>query len=109
MHGPEQERWEGSYNWDRTLWEMALTMDKRIRKDSKLYPKRLLLFHEIFIGHTPTLYYDVTVPMQGCNVWNVDTGAAFYGKLSVLDADTKDYWQSDTVQQLYPAERGRNN
>ncbi len=108
MHGPEKERYETNYSWDRTLWEMARTMDKRIKKDSKLYPKRLLLFHEIFIGHTPTLEYDVDVPMQGCNVWNIDTGAAFHGKLSALDVDTKQFWQSDAVQQLYPAERGRN-
>ena len=87
---------------------MALIMDKRIKKDSKLYPKRLLLYNEIYIGHTPTLYYDVDVPMQGCNVWNVDTGAAFHGRLSAMDIDTKEFWQSDVVQELYPAEKGRN-
>jgi len=108
MHGPEKERYESNYSWDRTLWEMALTMDQRIKKDSALYPKRLLLFHEIYIGHTPTLYYNIDVPMQGCNVWNVDTGAAFHGKLSALDIDTKEFWQSDIVKQLYPNEKGRN-
>ena len=108
MHGPEKERYESNYSWDRTLWEMALTMDQRIKKDSAMYPKRLLLFHEIYIGHTPTLYYNVDVPMQGCNVWNVDTGAAFTGRLSALNVDTKEYIQSDVVQQLYPNEKGRN-
>jgi len=52
MKGPEQEFHKSNYNWDRTLWEMALTMDKRIQKDSLSYPKRLLLFKEIYIGHT---------------------------------------------------------
>jgi serine/threonine protein phosphatase 1 len=108
MHGPSQERYQTNYSWDRTLWEMALTMDKRIKKDSKSYPKRLLLFEEIYIGHTPTLNYDVDVPMQGCNVWNIDTGAAFKGKISILDIDTKKYWQSDFVYELYPNEKGRN-
>lgn len=108
MHGPAKEPYESNYSWDRTLWEMARTMDSRISKDSKLYPKRLLIYNEIFIGHTPTLYYDVDVPMQGCNVWNVDTGAAFYGKLSAMDVATKQYWQSDVVQQLYPNHKGRN-
>jgi serine/threonine protein phosphatase 1 len=46
--------------------------------------------------------------MQACNVWNVDTGAAFLGKLSALNVETKDFWQSDIVQQLYPNEKGRN-
>jgi serine/threonine protein phosphatase 1 len=108
MHGPSKEHYSSNYSWDRTLWEMALTMDKRVEKDSKLYPKRLKLFNEIYIGHTPTLYYDVAVPMNGINVWNIDTGAAFTGKLSILDVETKKFWQSDAVMDLYPDEKGRN-
>jgi serine/threonine protein phosphatase 1 len=108
MHGPDHEHYASNYSWDRTLWEMALTMDRRIQKDSKLFPKRLALYREIFIGHTPTLYYDEFEPMQGCNVWNVDTGAAFYGRLTAMDIATKNFWQSDVVQQLYPNEKGRN-
>jgi serine/threonine protein phosphatase 1 len=41
-------------------------------------------------------------------VWNIGTGAVFTGKLSVIDIDIKQLWQSDVVQQLYPKERGRN-
>lgn len=108
MHGPEKETYTTNYRWDRTLWEMAISMDTGIKKDSKLYPKRLKLYHEIYIGHTPTLNYDVEEPMNAVNVWNIDTGAAFYGKLSALDIDTKEFWQSDPVQQLYPEEKGRN-
>jgi serine/threonine protein phosphatase 1 len=108
MHGPEKEFYNTNFSWDRTLWEMALTMDDRIKKDSVLYPKRLKLFSEIYIGHTPTLFYDVSTPMQGGNVWNIDTGAAFKGKLSIIDIDTKQFWQSDAVFSLYPNEMGRN-
>ena len=108
MHGPEQEFYSSNFGWDRTLWEMALTMDKRIKKDSLLFPKRLKLFQEIYIGHTPTTNYNVDMPMQGCNVWNIDTGAAFKGSLSIIDVDTKKIWQSDSVYSLYPGETGRN-
>jgi serine/threonine protein phosphatase 1 len=108
MHGPQQEFYSSNFEWDRTLWEMALTMDKRIKKDSLLFPKRLKLFNEIYIGHTPTAYYNVTTPMQGCNVWNIDTGAAFRGPLTIMDVDTKKFWQSDPVHDLYPRENGRN-
>jgi serine/threonine protein phosphatase 1 len=108
MHGPQKEFHNSNFSWDRTLWEMAITMDKRIKKDSLLFPKRLKLFEEIYIGHTPTLYYDVTVPMQGCNVWNIDTGAAFTGQLSIMDIETKQFWQSEQVYKLYPGEAGRN-
>lgn len=108
MHGPEKETYASNYRWDRTLWEMALTMDKRIQKDSKFYPKRLKLYNEIYIGHTPTLNYDIEEPMNAVNVWNLDTGAGFYGKLTILDIDTKKFWQSDVVKTLYPLEQGRN-
>jgi len=108
MHGPEKEHYTSNFSWDRTLWEMALTMDDRIKKDSKLYPKRLLLYKEIYIGHTPTLYYDVRTPMRACNVWNMDTGAAFTGALSAMDIDTKQFWQTVPCMDLYPGEKGRN-
>ncbi len=108
MHGPVNEFHNSNYTWDRTLWEMALTMDKHIKKDSVLFPKRLKLFTEIYIGHTPTLYYNMDVPMQGANVWNIDTGAAFTGKLTIMEVDTKAFWQSDEVYTMYPGERGRN-
>jgi serine/threonine protein phosphatase 1 len=108
MRGPAMEHYTGTYSWDRTLWEMALALDDRIEKSSLFYPKRLSLFKEIYIGHTPTTNYDVTVPMQAANVWNIDTGAAFYGRVSALNIETKEFLQSDIVQQLYPKEKGRN-
>lgn len=108
MRGPENEHYETNFYWDRSLWEMALAMDPRIKKDSSLFPKRLLLFNEIYIGHTPTLNHGITVPMNAANVWNLDTGAGFKGRLSAMDIDTKQVWQSDWVQHLYPGEKGRN-
>lgn len=108
MHGPEKEHYVSNYSWDRTLWEMALTMDKHVKKDSIFYPKRLKLFKDIYIGHTPTLNYDVTIPMNAINVWNIDTGAAFKGSLSILEIESKEFWQSDPVYILYPNEKGRN-
>jgi serine/threonine protein phosphatase 1 len=38
----------------------------------------------------------------------VDTGAAFKGRLTALDIQTKEFWQSDPVWKLYPQEQGRN-
>jgi serine/threonine protein phosphatase 1 len=108
MHGPAREHHVSNYSWDRTLWEMALAVDKRIPKDSLFYPRRLLLYKEIYIGHTPTTNYDIETPMQRCNVWNIDTGAAFQGRISVMDIATKAYWQSAVAAQFYPGEKGRN-
>lgn len=108
MRGPSREHHPANFYWDRTLWEMAMAVDKRIPKSSLFYPKRLLLYDEIFIGHTPTTNYDIEIPMNCSNVWNVDTGAAFMGRISALDVDSKKFKQSDVVQLLYPGETGRN-
>lgn len=108
MHGVEKEYNVQIFYFDRTLWEMALTMDKRIAKNSELYPHRLKHYKEIYIGHTPTTNYFKMHPMNAANVWNVDTGAAFTGRLSAIDIDTKDVFQSDIVKGLYPNEKGRN-
>jgi len=108
MHGVEREFDIRGFIFDRTLWEMALTMDKRIAKNSELYPHRLKHYKEIYIGHTPTTNYFKMHPMNAINVWNVDTGAAFTGRLSALDINTKEIFQSDIVKNLYPNEMGRN-
>ncbi|MEM7161797.1 MAG: metallophosphoesterase [Bacteroidota bacterium] len=108
MHGPEKEHYQTNYGWDRTLWEVALAVHGKMGKDDQLFPKRLNLFHEIYIGHTPTIEWGIDYPWKRVNVWNLDTGAAFTGKLSIMDIDTKEYWQSDPLIDLYPKERGRN-
>lgn len=109
MHGPEKEVYSSNYRWDRTLWETAVAMDKTLAKDSEFYPKRLLLYHEIFIGHTPTLHLGSKEPINKANVWNIDTGAAFTGALTIMDVDSKEFWQSDPLPSLYTDEKGRNN
>ncbi|PKD21520.1 metallophosphatase [Salegentibacter salinarum] len=108
QHGPEQEYHDTGFYWDRTLWEMALSLDKNIKPDDMNYPKRLRLFDEIFIGHTPVTRINEDVPVKRANIWNVDTGAAFMGKLSAIDVNSKEIWQSEPVFKLYPDEEGRN-
>ena len=89
MHGVKRETHRETFYFDRTLWEMALTMDSRIKKDSELYPNRLKHYKEIYIGHTPTINFGRVEPMNAINVWNIDTGAAFIGRLSAIDIDKK--------------------
>jgi serine/threonine protein phosphatase 1 len=108
IHGPQQEYDKYMLYWDRTLWEMALAADNGLSKEDVRYPKRLQLFEEIFIGHTPTIRIGKSKPVKAMNVWNVDTGAAFRGSLSLMDVDSKAVFQSDPVYMLYPEERGRN-
>lgn len=108
MNGVAFEHFPKLFYWERTLWEMALALDKNLKPDSLLYPRRLKLYREIYIGHTPVTQIGESTPMQMATVWNVDTGAAFTGPLTVMDVDTKRYWQSDPLPDLYPDEIGRN-
>ena len=108
IDGPEAEMYTADSRWDRTLWETAITMDKKLKENPVLFPKKLLLFEEIFIGHTHTLHLGITEPVRKSNVWNLDTGAAFTGALSIMDVDTEEFWQSEPLTILYPEERGRN-
>lgn len=106
--GIENEYFKETFYWDRTLWEMVMCLDKTLAKDHIYYPKRLKLYEEIFIGHTPVTQIGENIPVRFANVWNVDTGAAFKGKLTLMDVDTKEFWQSDALPDLYPNEKGRN-
>lgn len=108
LHGPEAEYHDTGFYWDRTLWEMVLSLDPDLSPGDQYYPKRLQLFEEIFIGHTPTTRIGKTHPVNKANVWNIDTGAAFTGPISAINVKTKEIWQSDPVHRLYPNEDGRN-
>ncbi len=108
LRGVGHEYFPKVFYWDRTLWELALSLDPDLPVDSPRYPERLKKYEEIYIGHTPVTRIGKTVPQQAANVWNIDTGAAFKGRLSIIDADTKEFWQSDPVYTLYPGEPGRN-
>tara|TARA_R100000935_G_C2810662_1_gene154803 strand:- start:339 stop:1064 length:726 start_codon:yes stop_codon:yes gene_type:complete len=108
QHGPQHEYYPNTVYWDRTLWEMVCAMDASLTEGDDRYPKRLKLFHEIYIGHTPTTRVGFDRPANFANVWNVDTGAAFKGAISMLDVDSKKIWQSDPVYLHYPKEKGRN-
>ena len=108
MKGVEHEYFKPLFYWDRTLWETALAIDNQLSKDAITYPLRLKIYNEIFIGHTPVTKIDETIPVNKACVWNVDTGAAFKGKLTIMDVDSKEFWQSDSLPDLYPNEKGRN-
>lgn len=108
LKGIEHEYFKKTFYWDRTLWELALSLNKDLDEEHIHYPKRLKNYHEIYIGHTPVTRIGKTTPQKAANVWNIDTGAAFKGPLTALDVDSKEFWQSDPVYTFYPDEEGRN-
>lgn len=87
------------YFWDRTLWFKA----QCVRKGRKL--KLQDPFSEVYIGHTAVNKKKNRIdpkPLYRGGVWNLDTGAGWEGKLTIMDVDTHLYWQSDFVRTLYP-------
>ena len=106
--GVEFEYFRGMFWWDRTLWETAMSLDTNLSETDVRYPQRLKLYHEVFVGHTPVTRFGETTPMNFANIWNIDTGAAFTGKLAIINVTTKQFWQSDSLPSLYPNEKGRN-
>ena len=86
-------------HWDRSLLSGAKSGHK-----SKTGLNAIKGFNKVFIGHTAT---DSYLPEKYCNLWNIDSGAGWSGKLTIMDVDTEEYWQSDFVKSLYPQEKGR--
>jgi serine/threonine protein phosphatase 1 len=109
------------YCWDRDLWMSAMSFSAIDKK----YGFRMKdKFIEVFIGHTATTNWEtnetktdagivlpagnpIDYPIKAANIWNMDTGAGWDGRLTIMDVDTKEYFQSDLVEQLYKGEKGR--
>ncbi|MGY5355432.1 metallophosphoesterase family protein [Wenyingzhuangia sp. IMCC45467] len=107
VKGVEDEHFTKMLYWDRSLWETALA-SRNLSLEDEFYPERLKLYKEVYIGHTALSKINKSEPFNVANVWNIDTGAAFTNPLTILDVDTKEFWQSDSLPSLYPNENGRN-
>ena len=81
--------------WDRVLMRRAREEEKAGRS----HP--IGCYKEIFLGHTPFGSSQGNAPLHACNVWDLDTGAGWGGRLTIMDVNTKEYWQSDTTRELY--------
>ena len=81
--------------WDRTFWEER-------GKYKKIKP-----YKEIYVGHT-SIYRHSKEPVMYENIIFMDTGAGWEGVLSLMDIDSKKFYQSDIVSELYPEVKGRN-
>lgn len=94
--------------WDRDLWLQALSSRSRDEESKAKYPFKIKdNFKEVYIGHTPTINWGIDKPIMACNVINMDTGAGYGGRLSIMDVDSKKIWQSDPCKELYTNESGR--
>lgn len=92
--GFDAERGVKGTPWEVFIWDRTLAMEAD--KLHEVSPEfRIRGYDEIFIGHTPTTLFGETLPRKRCNVWFLDTGAGVGGKLTIMDIETKQYWQAN--------------
>jgi len=74
--------------WDRNLINYCIK--------GKFVPR----YKKIFIGHTTTQQFDCTKPLRFGQLWMMDTGIGYDGKLTIMDIKTEEFWSS---QKNYPS------
>ncbi|MDX1675769.1 MAG: metallophosphoesterase [Longimicrobiales bacterium] len=97
---PPEEQNRHDLRMGRELWTRArlLAAGLETGDDDAGPPSSLTPFDEVYLGHTPT---DWLEPRAVLEIWNLDQGAGWDGVLTLLDVETKEYWQSDRVTELY--------
>ncbi|MTI38524.1 metallophosphoesterase [Fulvivirga lutimaris] len=96
-----QEQDDHTLIWDRKFIQEAIGQHMR-KEDISLTG-----YDEVFVGHTPSHRLEHFKPVKFCEVWMMDTGAGWGEHLSIMDIDTKEVYQSDRVETLYPPGSGR--
>ena len=92
-------------HWDRDLLYGAKSGAVREKATGKPSGFRALeTFKEVYIGHTATKSHNVE---NYLNLWNMDSGSGWYGRLAIMDINSKEIWYSDRSMDLYPDEKGR--
>lgn len=74
--------------WDRSLVLTAMEYEQ--------YDQTFTEFKEIFVGHTPTQFIKEELPKKFSNLWMLDTGVYISGKLTIMNIETKEFWQSSS-------------
>jgi serine/threonine protein phosphatase 1 len=74
--------------WDRNLIKQA----QQLQKTDPGH--KFGNYDEVYVGHTPTINFGKIEPQHFCNIWALDTGAGWGAKLTIMDVETKQYWQA---------------
>lgn len=95
--------------WDRDLWAQALSWESMGSHEGYKPPFKITEpgLEKVFIGHTSTQFWNTDEPMKASIITNIDTGGGWYGKITVYNIDTDEFYQSDSARLLYPKFKGR--
>lgn len=90
------------YVWDRTLVDAARRAHRMEEYDYNDMPAEHKTWEahiEVYVGHTIM----GETPQNYRNLWAMDTGSKMRsGCITIMDVDTKEFWQSDKSGKLYP-------
>lgn len=100
------EQRDETYYWDRSLFVDAVEFEQLKTRMPDIEFEITTPFNKVYIGHTSTLVFQTDQPVHAANVINMDTGAGWGGRLSIMEVGTDILWQSDPVSELY-GYRGR--
>ena len=85
--------------WDRGLIFKA--KGKQTMHDIHGCSNKIKPYKEIFIGHTPVSSFSESLePIRFANVYDIDTGVVFDGRLTLLNIETKKFIQSNKKGEL---------
>ena len=84
------------------LWDRSLFDNRHMESYMELFSD----WKEIYVGHT-SVWNVSHKPIKYNNVWFMDTGGGWEGKVSMMDIDSKEIFQSEKSIELYPEVRGR--
>lgn len=110
VHGGFDPNQKDPTKWpiDQIIWDRGL-LQSAWHKNQTNPSYKFGGWDEIFVGHTTTQAFGKTGtdPLHLCNLWDLDTGAGWDGRLTIMNVDTHEYWQSDLSEVLYPGVKGR--
>jgi len=85
---PLEETPKDIFLWDRNLIKGAQLLQA-------INPEHQFgIYKEVYLGHTPTTNFGKSQPQQFCNIWAMDTGAGWGNKLTIMDIESKQFWQA---------------
>lgn len=101
IHGGFRPSWHPALEMpDILMWDRTLIREAH-RNFTRGYPTNWRGYSKIFIGHTSVTNFGFETPQTWGNLVAMDTGGGWEGKLSIMDIDSGEYWQSDLVADLY--------
>lgn len=96
-------------NAEYIMWDRDLICNAQKKGHNRKDYKMQSIYAEIFVGHTTTGHFKTYEPVKFCEISDLDTGGGWEGKLTIMNLDTREYWQSDFVKTLYPDSDGRQD